>query len=311
MWAKGVMMASDTTNEKACVPEYVTNKTCYLCGCDDFGQRNGCVRDDARLKVFECNSCGLVFLSSFEHVVDGFYENAGMHGKKPPDFQYLLNEAAFDDERRFLFLKPLIANSSFLDFGCGTGGLLCRVKPIAQKAHGVEPEKRFAENYRQLSLQVFDNLSLIPHGSAYDIITLFHVLEHLPDPKTKLAQLSKLLKENGQIIIEVPNSDDALLTLYECKAFQLFTYWSCHLYLFNMVTLSKLAEQSGLKVNFIKQVQRYPLDNHLYWLSRGKPGGHKYWQFMDTPELHAAYEAQLAAIGKCDTLIMSLSHWPK
>jgi hypothetical protein len=122
-----------------------------------------------------------------------------------------------------------------------------------------------------------------------------------------LKKLSRLLTEGGEIIIEVPHADDALLSLYECEAFSHFTYWGCHLFLFTAKTLAMLANQVDMKINYIKQVQRYPLSNHLYWLAKGKPGGHKLWHFLDSPGCQTAYEKMLASIGKCDTLIMSLS----
>ena len=55
-------------------------------------------------------------------------------------------------------------------------------------------------------------------------------------------------------------------------------------------------------------VQRYLISNHLYWLSRGNPGGHDHWAFLDSPEMDAAYENTLARIGKTDTLIACLTH---
>ena len=52
-----------------------------------------------------------------------------------------------------------------------------------------------------------------------------------------------MLSDNGQIIVEVPNADDALLTLYECEPFSHFTYWSCHLFLYTAKTLQMLFDQ--------------------------------------------------------------------
>ena len=112
-------------------------------------------------------------------------------------------------------------------------------------------------------------------GGGYDIITMFHVLEHIPDPKSILGELTEMLADNGQIIVEVPNADDVLLTLYHNEPFSHFTYWSCHLFLYTATTLQMLFDQTNLKVNYIKQVQRYPLSNHLYWLANGRPGGHQ------------------------------------
>ena len=284
----------------------MTNNKCYLCKNSSFKQRAGTVRDNPDLKVLECTYCGLVFLSSFDHIRDGFYENSEMHGENLRDIQTLINESSFDDERRFQFLKSLLPNRSVLDFGCGTGSFLFKARMLANTVHGVEPEKRLTDHFGQMNLTVYDDISKVPSQNKYDIITLFHVLEHFPDPKAILIKLSKLLEEEGQIIIEVPNSDDALLTLYQSEAFSCFTYWSCHLFLFNTRTLKMLADQASLNINYIKQVQRYTLSNHMFWLSKSKPNGHRQWHFLDSPELQAAYETQLAALGKCDTIIMSL-----
>jgi hypothetical protein len=117
----------------------------------------------------------------------------------------------------------------------------------------------------------------------------------------------QLLGERGELIIEVPSSNDALLTLYESVEFSRFTYWSNHLYLFNHYTLQKLVQKSHLKLNWIKQIQRYPLSNHLHWLSKGRPAGHKVWSFLDNESLTKEYEFALASAGFCDTIIASVS----
>ena len=184
---------------------------------------------------------------------------------------------------------------------------------MAATVHGVEPESRLKRHFQNHGVTVFQNLSDIPidirGGGEYDIITMFHVLEHISDPRSMLIELRKFLADDGQIIIEVPNAGDALLTLYQCEQFSHFTYWSCYLFLFTAKTLEMMFSQINLKVNYIKQVQRYPLANHLYWLANGKPGGHKEWSFINSPELYTAYEKQLAAIGKCDTILASVSRY--
>ena len=126
------------------------------------------------------------------------------------------------------------------------------------------------------------------------MITAFHVIEHLSDPVSMLKTLEAKLSKNGRIVVEVPSSEDALLTLYDSSAFQHFTYWSQHLFLFNAETLRRLAKQAGLCIVSIQQYQRYPLSNHLHWLSKGKPGGHQKWAFLDSPELKTAYANALA-----------------
>jgi hypothetical protein len=85
-----------------------------------------------------------------------------------------------------------------------------------------------------------------------------------------LKTLAVKLSKNSRLVVEVPSSEDALLTLYDSSAFQHFTYWSQHLFQFNSETLRRLAKQAGLNIVSIKQHQRYPLSNHLHWLSQGK-----------------------------------------
>lgn len=286
------------------------NDKCYLCGAKQLVKRMGSVRDNPELEIFKCASCGLVFLSSFNHVKDGFYESSEMHGEEIPDVQAWLKETASDDERRFQYIKSVLPNCKLLDFGCGAGGFLLRARELAATVFGVEAESRLKNHFQNHNLTVFQNLSDIPGNickEGYDIVTMFHVLEHLSDPKSVLSELNKMLAENGQIIIEVPNANDALLTLYNNEPFSNFTYWSCHLFLYTVKTLQMLFDQVNLKVNYIKQVQRYPLSNHLYWLANGCPGGHQKWHFLDSPDLHTAYEKQLAAIGKCDSIMASIS----
>ena len=271
--------------------------TCYLCNLPDFRVRKGAVRDDPSLQIIECTNCGLVALSSLQHIQDGHYEDSGMHGDALPSIESWLRDTEQDDQRRFEMLKSVLVNRRVLDFGCGAAGFLRKAQALAAEVAGVEPESRVREYWG-------DSIAL--YGGLEDLITAFHVVEHLHDPRAMLKELATRLKDQGRLVIEVPSSEDALLTLYENDAFQRFTYWSQHLFLFSAETLCRLATQAGLRVVSIQQFQRYPLSNHLHWLSRNRPGGHQHWSFLDTPALTEAYAASLAAIGKCDTLIAHL-----
>lgn len=276
---------------------------CNLCKSKDFKKRNGTVRDNKNLEIFECTDCGLVFLSENNHIDENFYENSNMH--QSFDFYKWRNETLVDDTRRFEFLKSSLINKKVLDFGSGNGGFLKLTKNISKEVLGVELEKAIIPFYKEEDIPFENNLDNI--NEKFDIITSFHVIEHIKEPLKILDKLKNLLKDNGRLIIEVPNANDALLTIYENEAFSNFTYWSCHLYLYTQHTLNLLAKQAGFEVEFIKHIQRYPLSNHLYWLSKNKPGGHEKWgNFFDSKELNSAYENQLASLGATDTIIASL-----
>lgn len=280
-------------------------QSCYLCGGKNFHERNGKVRDNPGLKVLECSDCGLVFLSSFAHIKDGFYQESGMH-EQLLSVEEWSKETEADDDRRFDMLKNEIVGKSVLDFGCGNGGFLLRARGVAFYVAGVEPEERLSDYFRQKDLAVKRALNEL--DGLFDYITLFHVLEHIPDPVAALRDLSRRLKPGGKIIIEVPSASDSLLTLYECEAFSNFTYWSCHLFLFTQDTLLRVGNRAGFKNDYLRQVQRYSVANHLHWLAKGKPGGHKKWDFLDSNELNKAYSKQLASIGCCDTIMASFSN---
>ena len=120
-------------------------------------------------------------------------------------------------------------------------------------------------------------------------------------------KFSKHLCKGGYLVIEVPNADDVLLSLYESEAFADFTYWSAHLFLYTVKSLSLIIEQSvKYEIADIRQVQRYTLANHLMWLAKGLPGGHNEWDYLDSKELNDAYADKLKSLNKCDTLFFIL-----
>ena len=280
---------------------------CYLCNSGNSTIRKGKVRGALNAKIHQCGGCGLVFLSGISEID---YQEGGMHegsisGKSVEDW---LRESAEDDQRRIEKFKTQITGKSVLDFGCGAGGFLLRARDYASFSVGVELESRLVGHFQSEKLEVFADIDDLELGKTFEVITAFHVVEHLTDPRSTLRKLKGRLAKEGDLIIEVPNADDALLTLFESTSFSNFTYWSCHPYLYNASTLERLAEQANLRLKGIEYVQRYPLSNHLYWLAKGEPGGHRHWDYLNSPDLTSAYENVLAEIGKSDTIIGSFSH---
>jgi 2-polyprenyl-3-methyl-5-hydroxy-6-metoxy-1,4-benzoquinol methylase len=261
------------------------------------------VRDAPHMRILECRSCGLVALESAAHIHADHYRDSGMHGQSVPTMESWLRQCEWDDRRRFESLSAAIANRRVLDFGCGAGGFVHLAAGLACDVVGVEVERRVQDFWRDRH-RIVDSVAAA--GGNFDVVTAFHVVEHLVDPRRMLTELAAVLAPGGTLIVEVPSADDALLTLFDCAPFQRFTYWSQHLFLFNPATLRALAVQAGLEVVAIRQVQRYPLSNHLHWLSRSTPGGHQLWSFLDSPALTQAYGAALAAQGLCDTLVAHL-----
>ena len=275
---------------------------CYLCGSKESTVRPGKCRDNPKIKIIECNQCSLVYLSDFSHVGENFYEDSGQV-KSNNENKILSTAPALDTIRRFKQFSSLFVNKSILDFGCGKGHFLMKLKNenITSKLSSLE----INEDYYHHLNENFNHFSSIDEieDQSIDYITIFHVLEHLTNPLDVINKLYSKLKKGGKIIIEVPSSDDILLKTYKSESFSRYTYWSLHLYLFNTSTLKKLLNKSLFDIIYVKQYQRYSLANHLYWLSRGKPGGHLEYHFLENDILNELYSKKLAEIGQCDTII--------
>ena len=279
---------------------------CYLCESEKKFIRPGQVRDDKSIKIYECDNCGLVFLSKIDHITKDHYSESNMHLNNPSDIQKWMKETKIDDERRYNFLKTRLLNKNVIDFGCGTGGFIKLSQNFTNKIIGIEPEKALIEHFKQNNLEVYeDHFAKEVKEIKYDLITAFHVIEHLQNPSKIIIELAELLKDEGEIIIEVPSANDALDVLYKNKDYRNFKFWSQHLYLFTIETLKKLAKKSNLNCSWVKQVQRYSISNHLYWMTKGKPGGHEEWFFLDNKLLNQEYSNQLVSLGLADTLIAS------
>lgn len=136
------------------------------------------------------------------------------------------------------------------------------------------------------------------------MIFMFHSLEHFQDPISMLIDAKSMLRKGGKLIIEVPHANDFLISGVSCDAFLKFTLWSQHLILHTRSSLQRMLSCVEPVCISVAGIQRYPLSNHLTWLSKGKPGGHKaLLSEIDTYELRTAYEAALRKIDATDTLI--------
>ena len=168
---------------------------------------------------------------------------------------------------------------------------------------GIELQQNYVDELNNLSIPFSNKLDAIKDGS-FDIIVSFHVIEHLPNPVETLMKLKRKIISGGQILIEVPHANDFLLNAVACEEFKQFTLWSQHLVLHTRESLRKTLKSVGLEDIQIERVQRYPLSNHLNWLSNGKPGGHKSpISILDSDALSKEYHNSLARIDATDTLL--------
>ena len=207
-----------------------------------------------------------------------------------------------NDNRRAVQFNKILKNKDILDFGCSWGSFLKKVKNY-KSLSGVELRKEcinFIKNNIK-KINISDNVNSFDR--KFDIITMFHVLEHIPYQVDTLKILKSKLKNKGKIIIEVPHAEDFLILQEELKEFKNFTFWSEHLILHTYKSLKSILLKSGFKNINIQYYQRYNFSNHLGWFLKRKPGGHNFYKEIVSDELNSSYCENLKKLGQTDTLI--------
>ena len=269
----------------------------------DWRRRQGQVRDFPKVGVIQCQECHLV--THAEDLSSGVNYEAGSMHNWAQGYGDSLPGPESDISRRAIAIKKLVNTSkmsSILDFGCGAGTMLFTLASDFNVI-GVEPDSGARDAAKKLGHKVFESAeNAIADNIQVDIVTLFHVIEHFYEVSLELNRILKLLKPDGIVVIETPNSMDALLSKYESEDFSNFTYWSHHPMLHSAKSLVRLLERSGFEVIENSGVQRYDLNNHLYWLSKGHPGGHVVWKDFSSIETVDAYAKFLVQEGISDTL---------
>ena len=208
-----------------------------------------------------------------------------------------------DDFRRFDQFKNFLKKKKICDFGCGYAGFLSLSKKITKKLYGIELNQFFLDYLNKHKRYITVSHNINKFDEKFDIITLFHVLEHLPHQIDILVNIKKKLKKGGKLIIEVPHAKDFLLEKMNIKEFKNFIFWSEHLILHTQSSLIAFLKKAGFKKIKISFCQRYGFTNHLYWFLNKKPGGHEVFKNIYNKSLDDHYKNYLEESKLSDTLI--------
>ena len=262
------------------------------------------VRDRDDIAVLRCRKSGVIFTSTSDHMDMSHYEDKHEfpHFWKEDNREKALVDSLEDDSRRKDQFLPLISNKNWMDVGTGAGGILDQLRPFAGKIVAVEPQQRSLDMLKKEDYEAYSDISDVPFNE-FDVITLFHVFEHLTDPLDLLKTAYEKLKVGGKIIVEVPHANDFLFSYLDLEAFKKFTFWSEHLVLHNRWSLSAFLDKANFKKTVVSGFQRYNLANHLHWLKEEKPSGHIKWSMLATEQLDNAYSNMLEKVDMTDTII--------
>jgi 2-polyprenyl-3-methyl-5-hydroxy-6-metoxy-1,4-benzoquinol methylase len=138
-----------------------------------------------------------------------------------------------------------LQKGNLLDIGAGTGDFLATAKKAGWKTTGIEPNEKAKAIAISKGVSFAENLESI-QSHSFDVITMWHVLEHVPDLENQIKELKRLVKPNGTIIIAVPNYKS-----FDAKYYGEF--WAAydvprHLWHFSKIAIEKLFAKENMKL---------------------------------------------------------------
>ncbi len=218
--------------------------------------------------VCKCNSCGLLFTNPRPHAdqIDKYYasEDYISHQDNTKNLIHLVYKIV----RRITIrqkvtlinkLKP--KKGRLLDYGAGTGYFLNAAIKEGWNGVGYEPNSTAVKIAKEnFGLTFFSDLKSVKEEKKFDVITLFHVLEHVHELRKTIKLLLNKLKSTGIICVALPNTASLDAVTYN----QTWAAWDVprHLYHFDQKSVEFLAKEFDLKI-----ISRKPMLFDSYYVS--------------------------------------------
>lgn len=207
-----------------------------------------------KFSILKCNNCGLMktYPQPSMDTIGRYYDSpdyiSHATGKKS------IKEKAYDlIRKRTLASKKSILDTyskgkRLLDIGCATGVFLNYCKNYGYEVKGVEPDEKcrnYAKAHFNIAVTPPETLKTFP-AKSFDIITMWHVLEHVDDLNERMSLIKNLLTDDGVLIVALPNPSS-----YDAKHYGKF--WAAydvprHLYHFTKDSFKKLCSKFSFEV---------------------------------------------------------------
>jgi len=177
------------------------------------GMRFRFVLNDSGAQVVKCTACRFIYVNPqpTEQELDRLYRE--YYGDEGHDLAHSLCFRRPVFEHGVKTLNHLARGGKLLDIGCGTGDFLVRAREAGWDATGVELSARAAAHARDRGLHVRTG-SVVEQGfpsDCFNVVTLWDVLEHLPDPRREIREVYRILKLGGILVVRVPNTHVQLM----------------------------------------------------------------------------------------------------
>lgn len=249
-----------------------TISQCIVCGSNQFSPFLTCkdyTVSQENFNIVSCNACGFKFTNPRpDDAVLGDYYKAEEYISHTNTKKGLVNKLYHLVRSRTLkkkldLVKSYVPRGTILDYGCGTGMFLETCKNAGWETFGMEPDDEARKIASRSNLNLFSDKGRINTyitDKQFDVITLWHVLEHVTDMEETLSFFKRRLTKNGILIIAVPNH-----VSFDAKHYK--EHWAAfdvprHLHHFEKKTIKQLVEASGFQLR-----ETLPMKFDSYYVS--------------------------------------------
>lgn len=236
----------------------LTIDKCLVCGSNQFEPFLQCKDHTVSKETFNivsCKSCGFKFTNPRpDNSVLGNYYKAESYVSHTNSKKGIVNKLYHivrnhTIKKKIKLISSYVSRGTILDYGCGTGMFLAACKSADWETVGMEPDDSARQIASQQNLNLFADKQLIQTYVAekqFDAITLWHVLEHVTDMLETLAFFKQKLKQNGVLIIAVPNH-----VSFDADSYK--EHWAAydvprHLHHFELKSMKSLIENAGFQL---------------------------------------------------------------
>ena len=213
-------------------------------------------------EILECEDCKLLFTNPCPtpDKIGSYYKSEDYlshNEEKKGLFARIYNKVKkINIKNKFkIAVSNQLSAISILDIGCGVGDFLLYAKENGCNITGIEPSedaRKIAEKKLECKILSPEELQYIPDNS-FDIITMWHVLEHVADLKTEIHHLQRILKKDGRLVLALPNYKSYDAEYYKDK-------WAAydvprHLSHFSQTSIKNIFKETNLQLIDIKPLK--------------------------------------------------------
>jgi len=237
--------------------------SCPVCENDKFSPYLSCkdyLASKEKFTIMTCDKCGFAFTQDFprENEIGRYYDapeyisHSDTQKGIVNSLYHLARKITLRSKARLIIKNSRKKDGELLDIGAGTGYFLNKMRDKGWNVTGVEKSEQarlYAKNRFGIDCYPSDYLFKLPEKSE-DVITMWHVLEHVEKLNETFAAIYKTLRKDGIAVIALPNKES-----YDADNYR--EYWAAydvprHLWHFSPSDFTRLAEKHGFSVKKMK-----------------------------------------------------------